>query len=151
MVPTPAGPIPTPIPNPFIGMIFDPVGLAVGLALGNAIGALTGSPPTGPVTVNMLPATNTGTEAIGFGHILIPPGTSWAPMPSVMPVIVPREPPKVDNPAVPDDDAIVVTGSKTVHVMGSNFARFGDHAMSCSEPVRMPSSVVMAIPKGMPV
>ncbi|HEY8432808.1 MAG TPA: hypothetical protein VIL20_30765, partial [Sandaracinaceae bacterium] len=49
MVPTPAGPIPTPIPNPFIGMIFDPVGLAVGLALGNAIGALTGSPPTGPV------------------------------------------------------------------------------------------------------
>lgn len=152
LVPTPAGPIPTPLPNPFVGMVFDPMGLAVGLVLDQIIGRLTGSPPTGAVTVNLLPATNTGTEAMGFGHIIMPPGTSWAPMPSVMPVIVPKHPPEgPDNPAMPDNDAIVITGSKTVHVMGTNFARFGDFAMSCSEPVRLPSSVVMAIPKGLPV
>lgn len=153
MVPAPpAPPIPTPLPNPFVGMVFDPAGLVVGLAIGNVIGALTGSPPTGPVLVNMLPAANTGTEAMGFGHILIPPGVSWAPMPSVMPLVIPAQPPaEPDNPACPDDDAILVTGSKTVHVMGANFCRLGDMAMSCSEPVRLPSSVLLAVPKGMPV
>lgn len=153
MIPAPpAPPIPTPIPNPFVGMIWDPMGLAVGILIDQVIGQLTGSPPTGAVIVNSLPATNTGTEATGFGHVLIPPGISWAPMPSVMPVIIPKEPPEEpDNPACPDDDAIVVTGSKTVHVMGTNFARLGDMAMSCSEPVRLPSSIIMAVPKGPPV
>ncbi|MBX3269699.1 MAG: hypothetical protein KF729_05535, partial [Sandaracinaceae bacterium] len=150
MLPTPAGPVPTPFPNPFVGLVFDPVGLAVGLVIDNVIGALTGSPPTGPVLVNLLPAANTGTEAMGFGHILIPPGTAWAPIPGVMPLMIPNKPPPAPSP-IPSDDAILVTGSKTVHVMGSNFCRFGDFAMSCGEPVRLPSSVLLATPKGMPV
>jgi len=150
----PAGPavVPAPLPNPFVGMIMDPLGFAIGAGLSWGIGALCGSPPTGAVIVNYLPATNTGTEAIGFGHMLIPPGTSWAPMPSVMPLIMPRETSTVpDNPAMPDDDGIVVTGSQSVHAMGSNFARFGDLVMSCSEPVRLPSSTILATPKGLPV
>ena len=151
LVPMPA-PTPTPIPNPFVGMVLDPLGFAVGAVISAVLSELTGSPPTGAVFVNMLPATNTGTEATGFGHILIPPGTGWAPIPSVMPVVAPKVGAKVDtNPASPDNDAVVITGSKTVEVMGSNFARFGDMAMSCSEPVRLPSSVIMALPKGNPV
>ncbi|MBX3275016.1 MAG: hypothetical protein KF729_32425, partial [Sandaracinaceae bacterium] len=150
MVPTPAGPIPTPFPNPFVGIVFDPVGLAVGILIQGVIGELTGSPPTGPVLVNLLPAANTGTEAMGFGHILIPPGTSWAPIPDVMPLMIPNKPPPAPSP-IPSDDAILVTGSKTVHVMGANFCRLGDFAMSCGEPVRLPSSVLLAVPKGLPV
>ena len=151
MVPMPA-PVPTPLPNPFVGLIMDPLGFAVGAVISAVISELCGAPPTGAVIVNFLPATNTGTEAMGFGHILIPPGTSWAPMPSVMPLVLPKETPSgPDNPAMPDDDGIVVTGSLTVHAMGSNFARFGDFVMSCSEPVRLPSSTILAMPKGLPV
>jgi YD repeat-containing protein len=147
----PAPPIPTPFPNPFVGMIFDPLGLGVGLVISDVIGAVCGSPPTGPVVVNFLPAANTGTEVTGFGHILIPPGTSWAPMPSVKPPLKPDDVVEPDNPATPDNDGAIITGSKTVHVMGSNFSRLGDLVMTCSEPVRLPSSAVLATPKGMPV
>ncbi len=38
MVPTPAGPVPTPLPHPFIGIVFDPVGAALGAAIGKAMG-----------------------------------------------------------------------------------------------------------------
>lgn len=153
MVPAAAGvPVPMPIPNPFVGMVMlDPLGFAVGTLISSVVSELTGTPPSGEVLVNMLPAVNTGTEAMGFGHILIPPGTSWAPIPAVMPVAAPKVGAKVGNPAKPDNDAFLITGSKTVHAAGSNFCRFGDMAMSCSEPVRLPSSVLMAIPKGLPV
>ena len=153
MVPMPA-PVPTPIPNPFIGLVFDPVGLAVGIALGAALGAVVGAPFQGPVLYwTAFPATNTGTEAKHVtGHILIPPGVMWAPFPKVpKPVIHPGETPKPALPIKPENDAVVITGSKTVSVMGSNAARLGDIALSCSEPLRLPSSVVLAIPKGAPI
>ncbi|MFO0653168.1 MAG: DUF6531 domain-containing protein [Polyangiales bacterium] len=153
MVPTPA-PVPTPLPNPFTGIIFDPIGLAVGLAIGGAMSLVFGAPFQGPVLYwTAFPATNTGTEAKHIpGHILIPPGVSWAPVPKTpKPVIHPGETPKPPKPVVPDNDAVVITGSKTVHVMGSNAARLGDMLLSCSEPVRLPSSVILAVPKGAPI
>ena len=153
MVPTPA-PVPTPIPNPFIGLVFDPVGLAAGIAIGAVIGAVLGAPFQGPVLYwTAFPATNTGTEAKHVpGHILIPPGVAWAPFPKTpKPVIHPGETPKPALPIKPENDAVVITGSKTVTVMGSNAVRLGDIALSCSEPLRLPSSVVRAIPKGAPI
>lgn len=153
LVPAPPSPvpIPTPFPNPFVGMVFDPIGLGVGLVISNVIGLVCGDPPTGPVLVNFVPAANTGTDVKGFGHILIPPGTGWAPMPSVKPAIKPDDVTEPDNPGMPDNDGTIVTGSKTVHVMGSNWSRLGDMVMTCSEPVRLPSSVLLATPKGLPV
>lgn len=153
MVPTPA-PTPTPIPNPFVGVIFDPLGLAAGIAIGAAIGAVAGAPFQGPVLYwTAFPATNTGTEAKHVtGHILIPPGVAWAPFPKApKPTIRPGETPRPALPVKPENDAVVITGSKTVSVMGSNAARLGDIALSCSEPLRLPSSVVLAIPKGAPI
>jgi RHS repeat-associated protein len=153
MVPTPA-PVPTPIPNPFIGIVFDPIGLAAGIAIGAAIGAVVGAPFQGPVLYwTAFPATNTGTEAKHVpGHILIPPGTMWAPFPKTpKPVIHPGETPSPGLPVKPENDAVVVFGSKTVTVMGSNAVRLGDIALSCSEPLRLPSSVVLAVPKGAPI
>jgi RHS repeat-associated protein len=153
MVPTPA-PVPTPIPNPFIGVVFDPIGLAAGIAIGAAIGAVVGAPFQGPVLYwTAFPATNTGTEAKHVpGHILIPPGVAWAPFPKTpKPVIHPGETPTPALPVKPENDAVVITGSKTVTVMGSNAVRLGDIALSCSEPLRLPSSVVLAIPKGAPI
>lgn len=153
MVPTPA-PVPTPIPNPFTGVVFDPVGLAVGIAIGGAISAVMGAPFQGPVLYwTAFPATNTGTEGKHVpGHIMIPPGTAWAPFPKTpKPVIHPGETPKPALPVKPEDDAVVVFGSKTVTVMGSNAVRLGDIALSCSEPLRLPSTVVLAVPKGAPI
>ena len=153
LVPTPA-PTPTPLPNPFTGVVFDPVGLAAGLVLGAAVSAVLGAPILGPVVYwGAIPATNTGTEAKHIpGHIIIPPGTGWAPFPKTpKPVIHPGETPEPPNPVKPEDDAIIVFGSKTVTVMGSNAVRLGDIALSCSEPLRLPSSVVLAVPKGAPI
>ncbi|MEM6991432.1 MAG: DUF6531 domain-containing protein [Myxococcota bacterium] len=150
----PAPPIPAPIPNPFTGVVFDPVGLAVGIAIGAAVSAVLGAPIQGPVLYwGAFPATNTGTEAKHVpGHILIPPGVGWAPFPKTpKPVIHPGEVPAPGLPVKPENDAVVVFGSKTVTVMGSNAVRLGDIALSCSEPVRLPSSVVMAVPKGAPI
>ena len=147
MVPMPA-PVPTPIPNPFIGIVNDPVGLAVGLALGAALALATGGTPTGPVLIYGLPATNVGTEAKGMGHILIPPGVSWAPMPK-FPSPTFRGPPSFPGlPIKPEDEATSIMGSTTVSVMGTSAVRMGEAWMSCGEPLRLPSSVVIAIPKG---
>src|SRR5438477_731798 len=82
MVPMPA-PVPTPIPNPFVGMVYDPGGLLTGQAMGLAQALLTMTAPKGPVLINFMPATTVGTNAknsMGVPHILIPPGTAWAPM-----------------------------------------------------------------------
>lgn len=154
MVPVPAPPVPTPIPNPFIGLVFDPVGLASGLLLGAVVSAVLGAPITGPVLYwTAFPATNTGTEARHVpGHILIPPGVSWAPFPKTpKPVIHPGEKPRPAAPVKPENDAVIITGSKTVSVMGSNAVRLLDIALSCSEPLRLPSSLVLAVPKGAPI
>jgi len=148
MVPTPAGPIPTPFPNPFIGIVLDPAGLATGLALGAALALATGGTPTGPVLINCMPATNVGTEAKGMGHILIPPGVAWVPMPK-FPKPSFRGPPEFPGlPVKPEDDAISIMGSTTVTIMGSSAVRMGELWMSCGEPLRLPSSAVIAIPKG---
>lgn len=147
MVPMPA-PVPTPIPNPFIGMVNDPAGLAIGLSLGAALALATGGTPTGPVLIYGLPATNVGTQAKGMGHILMPPGVSWVPMPK-FPSPTFRGPPAFPGPPVkPEDDATSIMGSTTVSVMGTSSVRMGEAWMSCGEPLRLPSSVVIAIPKG---
>jgi RHS repeat-associated protein len=154
MVPMPA-PVPVPFPHPFVGMVFDPAGLVSGLLVSNAIGMVTGAPPTGPVLVNFMPATNTGTDVknkMVLPHFVIPPGTMWTPMPKApKPKIGKHAAPAPDLPVAPAGDAVLMMGSKTVTLMGSNAVRLGDLAMSCSEPVRLPSSVVLAIPKGLPV
>jgi RHS repeat-associated protein len=153
MVPTPA-PVPTPFPNPFVGMVFDPLGLAVGLAIGAVISAAVGAPITGPVLINGMPATNVGTEAknyLGVPHIIIPPGTKWAPMPKLPKPAFKGPPDPPGLPIAPEGDAICILGSQTVTVMGASAVRTGELAMSCGEPVRLPSSVIIAIPKGPPV
>ena len=150
MVPMPA-PVPTPIPNPFIGMVLDPSGLASGLAIGAAMSLAVGGPVTGPVLINGMPATNVGTNAKGMGHILIPPGTMWAPMPK-FPKLTFKVPPTFPGPPIkPEDDAIAIQGSQTVNIMGASGVRMGEMWMSCGEPLRLPSSNVIAIPKGPPV
>ncbi|WP_437764913.1 DUF6531 domain-containing protein [Sorangium sp. So ce281] len=153
LVPMPA-PTPLPIPNPFTGIVFDPLGLAAGLAIGAAFALAAGAPVQGPVVYwGIFPATNTGTEAIHIpGHILFPPGTFWAPFPRTpKPVIRPGEVPTPPKPVTPDNDAVAIFGSKTVSVMGSNAVRLGDIFLSCSEPIRLPSSIVLAVPKGAPI
>ncbi len=154
MVPTPAGPIPTPLPHPFTGLVFDPAGLIVGAAISAGMMAF-GSPFQGPVTINMQPAANTGTEATNkmvMPHFPTPPGTAWAPTPTGPKPPVPGKPPDPPSPApVPSNDAIMITGSKTVYISGTNACRLGDLAMSCGEPLRLPSSTCIAVPMGMPV
>jgi RHS repeat-associated protein len=150
---TPLG-VPAPFPNPFIGLIFDPMGLLVGQAMGYAMALATGTPPTGPVFINNKPAANVGTEAknyLGVPHILIPPGVSWAPMPKPPKPSFKGPPDPPGLPIAPEGDAIHVFGSQTVTIMGSSAVRMGDLAMSCGEPVRLPSSVSGAIPLGNPV
>jgi len=150
---TPFG-VPAPFPNPFIGLIFDPMGLLVGQAMGYAVALATGTVPTGPVLINSVPAANVGTEAknyLGVPHILIPPGVAWAPMPKQPKPSFKGPPDPPGLPIAPEGDAVHVFGSQSVNIMGSSAVRMGDYAMSCGEPVRLPSSVAMAIPLGAPV
>ncbi|HEX8703421.1 MAG TPA: DUF6531 domain-containing protein [Myxococcaceae bacterium] len=129
LVPTPAGPVPTPVPMPFVGMVFDPVGLAIGAAIGMATG---GGP--GLVLVNSLPVTNCGTSVtnkLTMPHLPVP-GVAFAK-------------------GLPGNDAELFFGSLNVSLGGTLGVRLGDIALSCSDPVRLPTSVVLAIPKGMPV
>jgi RHS repeat-associated protein len=153
LVPPPM--VPIPFPHPFVGLVVDPIGLAAGLAISNAIGMAFGGSFKGPVLINLLPATTTGTEAKNFiilPHFIIPPGVMWAPMFRVpKPSIIPGKPPSLELPIPPPGDAMVITGSKTVHAMGANLCRLGDIALSCSDPIRLPSSLVLTIPKGAPV
>ena len=73
MVPTPAGPVPTPLPHPFVGVVFDPIGALIGAALSAIFGG------GGPVLVNLMPIGNTGTEARGVPHIPTPPASPSRP------------------------------------------------------------------------
>lgn len=153
LVPPPM--LPVPFPHPFVGLVLDPIGLAAGLAISNAIGMASGDSFKGPVLINLMPANTTGTEAKNLfllPHFIIPPGTLWAPMFRVpKPSIIPGKPPSLELPIPPPGDAVMITGSKTVHAMGPNLCRLGDIALSCSDPIRLPSSFVLTIPKGMPV
>jgi YD repeat-containing protein len=127
LVPTPAGPVPTPMPMPFVGMVFDPVGAVVGAGLSMA---LSGSP--GLAMVNSMLATNCGTEVTNL-------------------MTCPHIPAPGPFAAPPGNDAELYFGSLNVSMAGTLGVRLGDMALSCSDPVRLPTSLVVAIPKGMPV
>ena len=151
----PAPPIPTPLPHPFTGLVFDPIGMAVGAAVSAGISAATGGGFAGPVFINSMPAANTGTDATNklvMPHFPMPPGVMWAPVPAGLKPPIPGKKPDPGIPSpIPTNDATLITGSKTVYIGGTNACRLGDLAMSCGEPVRLPSSTVIAIPMGPPV
>jgi RHS repeat-associated protein len=151
LVPVPmAPPIPTPLPHPFVGLIFDPAGLIIGSAIGAVLGACKGA-----TLVNKMPAATTGTEVTNklvLPHFPMPPGVMWAPIPAAPKPPIPGKAPPIPVPApIPTNDGTIITGSKTVYISGSNAARLGSMAMTCAEPVRLPSSNVIAIPMGPPV
>src|SRR4029079_10113433 len=75
----------------------------------------------------------------------------WAPMPKLPKPSFKGPPPPPGPPVAPEGDAIVVFGSPTVTLMGTSGSRVGCKAMTCGEPVRLQSSTILAIPKGMPV
>jgi RHS repeat-associated protein len=127
----PPGPVPPiPVPHPFIGIVYDPMGLAVGMAIGAAMSGIFGGPFKGPVLINGMPAANTGMRVKG------------------MPVHVPIGGVFV-NP--PKNEGTIITGSKTVHVLGASGARLTSSVITCNDPVNLPTSVVMSIPMGPPV
>src|SRR5438132_2198623 len=127
----PPGPVPPiPVPHPFIGIVYDPMGLAVGMAISAAMSGLFGGSFSGPVLINGLPAANTGTHVKGM-PVHIPIGGVFV------------------NP--PSNEGTIITGSKTVHVLGSSAARLTSNVITCNDPVNLPTSLVMAIPMGPPV
>ncbi|MBX3271974.1 MAG: RHS repeat protein, partial [Sandaracinaceae bacterium] len=154
LVPTPGGPVPVPIPNPFVGLVYDPKGMAVGIVVNNLVAAWQGQDPTlGIVMANGAPVAVVGDNAISLvKHLLIPPGTSWAPIPGAPPPpLAPGAPPRPPSAGSPANDAMLVQGAETVLAMGSSVAVEGSTALSCAEPIRMPTSMGQAIPKGAPV
>jgi RHS repeat-associated protein len=127
----PPGPVPPiPVPHPFIGIVYDPMGLAVGMAISAAMSGPFGGPFSGPVLINGLPAANTGTHVKGM-PVHIPIGGVFV------------------NP--PSNEGTIITGSKTVHVLGTSGARLTSMVITCNDPVNLPTSVVMSIPMGPPV
>lgn len=157
LIPAPPSPvpIPTPLPHPFTGLVFDPVGLAVTTAMAAGMSAVTGNPFGGPVLVNGMTCAATGTEATNklvMPHFPMPPGVAWAPVPAGLKPPIPGKKPDPGIPSpIPTNDAVMITGSKMVYFNGTNACRLGDLAMSCGEPVRLPSSTMIAIPMGLPV
>ncbi|MGQ9609781.1 MAG: DUF6531 domain-containing protein [bacterium] len=157
LVPAPPSPspIPTPLPHPFTGVIFDPVGIIAGAAISAASSVVFGTPFNGPVLINSMPAANTGTgctNKLVMPHFPTPPGVGWAPVPGGIKPPIPGKPPSPPIPSpVPTNDGIIITGSKTVYFSGNNAARLGSRVMSCGDPVRLPSSTVLALPMGAPV
>ena len=119
LVPMPPAPAPVPTPLPL-----PFTGLVID-PLGAAIGAAMGS---STVLIGCLPATNCGTNVMNL----------------------PFHPPAPFPPATGKfgDDAELLFGSLNVEIGGSLGVRLGDIALSCNDPVRMPVSVVLAIPKG---
>lgn len=154
LVPMPA-PTPTPIPNPHVGVIYDPMGTAIGMVINNLFAAAFGEQTgRGIVRVNGLPAANVGTEGRAVvPHIMLPPGTGWAPVPGApMPMVRPGDPPEPPTSPTPTNDSIIVEGVDGVTIMGMSAARMGVFAASCGEPVRLPiSSAILSLPIGAPV
>lgn len=69
LIPTPAGPIPTPIPHPYIGLVFDPMDYIP------KIGAT--------VNVNFIPRGNAGTGGMLGSKVHIPMGGPFAMAPTI--------------------------------------------------------------------
>lgn len=147
MVPTPA-PVPTPFPHPFMGLIFDPMGLIMDELIAQVTAWATDTPvDPGKVWIAGLPATVTGDEvSMPVPHIFIPPGISWAPVPRVpKPTVgLKGKLPMPDPPIPPPSDALLLMGSMTVSMMGANPVRMGEVALTCSDPVRMPTGSVVS-------
>jgi RHS repeat-associated protein len=142
----PGSPSPVPFPHPFVGLVWDPAGLVLDELVGAGL-ALTGEPPPpGPVLVSGMPATATGDEAKApVGHVLLPPGVAWAPIPRVpIPGGGSGKPSLPELPAPPAGDAMLLLGSQTVEWRGGRAVRAGDSAFSCSDPVRLPTSFVIS-------
>jgi len=135
MVPTPGGPVPTPFPHPFIGLLGDPVGAVVDEFQSALVSLATGGAPTnGKTLINGFPAATTSTiakNAPTLVHLPLPPGAAF------------QKP--------PEGDAKLPLGALTVTFGGANAVRGGDPALSCSDPVRLLTSSVVALPKGRPV
>ncbi len=127
MVPTPAGPVPTPLPHPFVGVVWDPLGASIAAAISQVFGG------GGPVAINGMFCGNTGTGVHGAHHIPTPPGTAFAPN------------------DIPGNDGSIVSGSKTVHLAGSSAGRLGSLVSTCNFPVNLPTSTCLAVPFGNPV
>ncbi|MEM7158302.1 MAG: DUF6531 domain-containing protein [Myxococcota bacterium] len=143
----PPSPAPVPFPHPFVGMVWDPVGLIIDEMIGAGMALLGAPPPPGPVLIGGVPATATGDEAMmPTGHILLPPGVSWAPIPKVPAPSGGKggKPGLPDLPAPPAGDAMLAFGSQTVEWRGGRAVRMGDPALSCSDPMRLPTSFVIS-------
>jgi RHS repeat-associated protein len=135
LVPTPAGPVPTPLPQPYVGLVGHTVNEIVSSMFGPMKSLLKGRPeaPAGLVLINGMPATTTITLGMNLPlpHVPMPPGTAYV------------------NP--PDGEASFPMGALKIAFRGASAVRMGDMAMSCSDPIPMPTSRVVAIPKGVPV
>src|SRR6187402_3287696 len=119
LVPMPPAPAPVPTPLPL-----PFTGLVID-PVGVAIGAAMGG---GTVLINSIIATNCGTNVMNL------PFHPPAPFPAAKGKL--------------DDDALLIFGALNVEISGSLAVRFGEIALSCNDPVRMPVSVVLAVPKG---
>jgi RHS repeat-associated protein len=137
LVPTPAGPVPTPLPHPFIGLTGDPAGAVISAITAPLVSLATQgtlAPPSGAVLVNGVPVMTTADLSHNtsmLAHMPMPPGTAF-----VKP---------------PNGEGAHHLGSLTVSAGGSGIVRGGEVVMSCSDPVPLPTSTVVAIPKGRPV
>ena len=137
MVPTPGGPVPVPLPHPYLGLVGDPMGAAVGAFTSTLISLCTGSPPSPPkgiTLINGLAAATTNDTATNLTllpHLPMPPGA-----------LLQKQ---------PDGTASLPLGSQTVVYGGGSAVRLGEIARSCADPVPLPTSTVVTIPKGLPV
>lgn len=131
LVPTPV-PTPTPFPHPHCSIIWDPVGAVVGEMLAVAFAAAPGQgvQPAGPVLIDGTMATVVGDPAaMPVPHIILPPGVAFAV-------------------GLPPSDAELCVGSQTVTLRGSSAVRMGEVALSCSDPLPLPTGAVVHLPKG---
>ncbi|WP_338872418.1 DUF6531 domain-containing protein [Myxococcus stipitatus] len=149
---TPMG-APVLLPHPFVGMVHDVTGLAFTAAKDLILAMNGGPPPKGPVLINGKRATVVGTNTSNtftLPHFIIPPGIAWAPAPT-LPNPLRKGPPKPTPPTRPPGDALLLHGADNVFFEGASPVRNGEVALSCSFPVRLPTSRVIAMTTGTPV
>ncbi|MEM9985422.1 MAG: PAAR domain-containing protein, partial [Bacteroidota bacterium] len=132
LVPTPAGPVPTPIPHPFVGMVFDPMDLVP------IVGAT--------VMVNGMPVGVAGTGAKNIPpHIPIggpfgppPPGNEGEIFMGSATVLADGEPFSYTG--------LPVLSCSSVGAPAPPRAKKGG-----GKSLMLPTSVVLSVPMGMPV
>jgi RHS repeat-associated protein len=125
------------MPHPYLGLVGDPVGAAVGAFTSTLISVCIGAPPSPPkgiTLINGMPAATTNDTARNLTllpHLPMPPGSLFQ-----------RQ---------PEGTASLPLGSQTVVYGGGSAVRLGEIARSCADPVPLPTSAVVTIPKGLPV